>query len=126
MAITHAAGITFSSNNGSPTSFSFNQSADGEINLDVVIAAAASNFSIVCPISSSLVKSLLIYSDATMTVVTKATGGTTVNTFAMVANKPLLWQFGFPTTCPITGDCATLSVTSTSGGNLRVSVLEDV
>jgi hypothetical protein len=126
MAITHTAGITFSSNNGSPTVFSISQAADGEINLDVVIAAAASNFSIVCPISSSLVKSVLIYADAAMTVLTKNSGGTTVNTFTMVANKPLLWQFGFPTACPITGDCATLSVTSTPGGNLRVSVLEDV
>jgi hypothetical protein len=126
MAITHTAGITFSSNNGSPTVFSVSQSADGEINLDVVIAAAASNFSVVCPVTASLVKSVLIYSDAAMTVLTKNSGGTTVNTFTMVANKPLLWQFGFPTTCPITGDFATLSVTSTPGGNLRVSILEDV
>jgi hypothetical protein len=126
MAITHTAGITFSSNNGSPTVFSVSQSADGEINLDVVIAAAASNFSVVCPVTASLVKSVLIYSDAAMTVLTKNSGGSTVNTFTMVANKPLLWQFGFPTTCPITGDFATLSVTSTPGGNLRVSILEDV
>ena len=126
MAITHTAGITFSSNNGSPTVFSVSQSADGELNLDVVIAPAASNFSIVCPVTASLVKSVLIYTDAAMTVLTKNGGGTTVNTFTMAANKPLLWQFGFPTSCPISGDCATLSVTSTPGGNLRVSILEDV
>lgn len=126
MAITHTAGITFSSNNGSPTVFSVSQAADGELNLDVVIAPAASNFSIVCPVTASLVKSVLIYADAAMTVVTKNSGGTTVNTFTMSANKPLFWQYGFPTSCPITGDCATLSVTSTPGGNLRVSILEDV
>ena len=80
MAITHTAGITFSSNNGSPTVFSISQAADGEINLDVVIAAAASSFSVVCPITSSLVKSVLIYADAAMTVLTKNSGGTTVNT----------------------------------------------
>lgn len=126
MAITHTLGISFNSNNNTPTNFTSTQASDGEINLDVTIAPAASAFSVVCPISYALVKSVLMYSDAAMTVVTKTTGGSTVNTFTLVANKPLLWQFGFPTASPITGDCATLAVTSTPGGNLRVSVLEDV
>jgi len=126
MAITHTAGITFSANNGTPATFQASQSADGEVNLDVTIAAAASNFVVVCPIDASQVKSILMYADAAMTVVTKSSGGSTVDTFTLVANKPLFWQFGFPTNCPVTNDCATLQVTSTPGGNLKLFVLEDV
>jgi hypothetical protein len=125
MAISHTAGISFSANNGTPTSFTVTQSSDGEINLDVTIAAAASSFAVVCAIDASQVKSILMYSDAAMTVVTK-NGASTVDTFTLVANKPLFWQNGMPTSCPITGDCTTLSVTSTPGGNLKLYVLEDV
>ena len=125
MALTHTAGITFSANNGTPASFSVAQSADGEVNLDVVIAPAASSFSVTCPLTATLVKSILMYSDAAMTVLTK-NGATTVNTFNLTANKPLFWQTGMPTSNPITGDCLTLSVSSTPGGNLKLYVLEDV
>lgn len=125
MAITHNAGISFSANNGTPTSFTVTQSADGEVNLDVTIAPAASNFAVVCPIDASQVKSILMYSDAAMTVVTK-NGATTVDTFTLSANKPLFWQFGMPINSPITGDCTALAVTSTPGGTLKLFVLEDV
>lgn len=125
MAITHTIGLTFAKDGSSVTQFSSSESWDGEINLDVTIAANASNFSVICPISATNVKSVLIVATAAMTVVTK-NGATTVDTFTFAANKPLLWQSGFPNSNPLTGDATTLSVTSTPGGNLKVCILENV
>lgn len=125
MALSHSIGINISGSGTPSANFVAEQSADGSANYQVVIAAAASNFAVVCPIKASLVKSVIMWADAAMTVVTKS-GASTVNTFALVANKPLIWQYGYPVSCPITGDCDTLAVTSTPGGNLNISVLEDV
>lgn len=125
MAITHTIGLTFAKDGSSVTQFSSSESWDGEINLDVTIAANASNFTVICPISSTNVKSVMVVASAAMTVVTK-NGATVVDTFNFVANKPLLWQSGFPTTCPLSGDATTLSVTSTPGGSLKVCILENV
>lgn len=125
MAITHTIGLTFAKDGSNVTQFSSSESWDGEINLDVTIAPAASNFSVICPISATNVKSVMIVATAAMTVVTK-NGASTVDTFNFQANKPLLWQSGFPGSNPFTGDVTTLSVTSTPGGNLKVCILENV
>lgn len=125
MAITHTVAYNFSKDGSAVTNFSSSESQDGEINLDVTIAPGASSFSVICPVSQTVVKSIFINCDANMTVVTK-NGATTVDTFTFVANKPLIWQNGFPTTCPFTADFTTLSVSSTAGGNLKVCILENV
>jgi hypothetical protein len=44
----------------------------------------------------------------------------------MTANKPLLWQDGYPVSCPITGDCATFEVTTTPGCTLTGFFGQDV
>jgi hypothetical protein len=126
MAINHSIGIVFSNSGGPNQQFTSTQTADGSSAAEVVIAPGASAFAVIFPIDASQVKSVVMWADAAMTVLTKNSGGSTVNTFALVANKPLIWQDGFPTTNPITGDCATLAVSSTPGGNLYVYVLEDV
>lgn len=125
MAITHTVGYNFSKDGSAVTSFSSSESQDGEVNLDVTIAAGASAFSVLCHVTQTAVKSIFINCDAAMTVVTK-NGASTVDTFTFVANKPLIWQNGFPTSCPFTADFTTLAVTSTAGGNLKVCVLENV
>ena len=125
MAITHTVAYNFIKDGSAVASFSSSESQDGEINLDVTIAAGASAFSIICPVTQTAVKSIFINCDADMTVVTK-NGATTVNTFTFVANKPLIWQVGFPTTIPFSGDFTTLAVSSSPGGNLKACILENV
>jgi|688.fasta_scaffold313952_2 hypothetical protein len=125
MAITHTVAYNFSKDGSALTSFTSSESQDGEINLDVTIAAGASAFSVLCPITQTAVKSIFINCDADMTVVTK-NGATTVNTFTFVGNKPLIWQVGFPTTIPFSGDFTTLAVSSSTGGNMKVCILENV
>jgi hypothetical protein len=125
MAISHNVGLTFSNSGGPAVNFTASQTADGASAAEVVIAPAASSFAVIFPIDASQVKSVLMWADAAMTVVTK-NGASTVDTFTLTANKPLIWQNGFPVSCPISGDCTGLSVSSTPGGNLYVYVLEDV
>lgn len=126
MAFSHSITYGVSVNSGTPLTFTGSQTFDGQVSIDVAVPASSSNFSIICPVDASTLKSVILYSDAACTVVTKTSGGSTVDTFTFVANKPLIWQFGFPTSCPITGDCATVEVTTTPGCNLVGYFGEDV
>ena len=125
MAITHSFIINFQSDNGTSQSLTTTQTNDGALTASVVIPAASSNLQVIFPLTATLVRSVLMWTDAAMTVVNK-NGASTVNTFTMVASKPLIWQTGFPYTNPITGDFTHLHVTSTPGGNLYIQVLEDI
>ena len=126
MAFNHNVTYSFSANGAQPNIFASSQTFDGQFSLEVAVPAASSNFSIICPVDSSQLKSVVMWSDAACTVVAKASGGSTVDTFTFVANKPLLWQFGFPTSCPVTGDYATLEVTTTPGCTLSGYFGQDV
>lgn len=126
MAFSHTLTYGVSVNNGAPTSFNSSQTFDGQVSIQVTVPAASSNYSIICPIDASQLKSVVLWSDAAATVVTKSSGGSTVDTFVMTADKPLLWQYGYPVSCPITGDCATLEVTTTPGCVLTGYFGEDV
>ena len=125
MPFTHTVSYNFSDSGGPNQNFSATQSSDGQVNVSVVVAPAASNFQIICPLTAALVKSVVMWSDAAMTMVTKV-GGATKDTFVLAANKPLIWQNGFPTACPITLDCNHIHATSTPGGTFNLFVLEDV
>lgn len=126
MAFSHQLTFGVSVNSSTPTSFTSSQTFDGQVSVQVDVPAASSNFSIICPLDASQIKSVILWSTAAATVVTKTSGGATVDTFVMTADKPLLWQFGYPTSCPITGDCATLEVTTTPGCTLTGYFGEDV
>lgn len=113
MAFSHAITYGLAVNGGTPTTFNSSQTFDGQVSVEVTVPASSSNFSIVCPLDNTLLKSVVLWTDQTATVVMKDSGGSTVNSFSMTANKPLIWQYGFPTSCPITGAIATLAVTCT-------------
>ena len=115
MAFSHALTFGVSVNNGTPSTFSSTQTFDGQVSIAVDVPAASSNFSIICPLSSSTIKSVVLWCDAAATAVFKTSGGVTTDTFVFTANKPLLWQLGYPTSCPITANCATVEVTTTPG-----------
>jgi hypothetical protein len=113
MSFSHLISYGVSVNGTSPTTFNSSQTFDGQFALEVAVPAASTNFSIICPVDASQVKSVVMWASADCTVVCKASGGSTVNTFVFTADKPLIWQFGFPTSNPVTGDYATLEVTCT-------------
>lgn len=111
MAFSHAITYGVSVNGATPQSFNSSQSFDGQVSVQVTVPASSSNFSIVCPLDNTLLKSVIMWTDQSAVVVMKDSGGSTVDSFTMSANKPLIWQFGYPTSCPISGEVATLEVT---------------
>lgn len=119
MAFSHALTYAFSDNGGTPTQFTSSTPFDGEVAIDVAVPASSSGFSIVCPVDTSLLQSVVLWADAACTVVAKDSGGSTLDTFALVANKPLIWQTGFPTANPLSGVIATLEVTNTPAVELK-------
>ena len=121
----HAMNISLTENGAAVNQVVASQTADGSTRREIVIAPAASNFSVVCAIKAANLKAILMWADAAMTVLTKSSVPATVNTFNLVAGKPLIWQYDFPTSNPITGDCVTLAVSSTPGGNLYLYYMED-
>ena len=113
MSFSHLISYGVSINGTSPTTFNSSQTFDGQFALEVAVPAASTNFSIICPVDASQVKSVVMWASAACTVVCKDGAGATVNTFVFTADKPLIWQFGFPTSNPVTGDYATIEVTCT-------------
>lgn len=126
MAFSHSITYGVSVNSGTPTSFTSLQTFDGQVAVQVEVPAASSNFSIICPVDSGALKSVIMWASDSCTVVGKDSGGATVDTFTMTADKPLIWQYGYPVSCPITGDYATLEVTCTPAVTLTGYFGEDV
>ncbi len=114
MAFSHNITYGVSVNGGAPSTFQSSQLFDGQVSVQVTVPASSTNFSIVCPLDDTLLKSVVLWCDQAAVVVMKDSGGATVDSFTFVANKPLLWQYGFPTSCPVTGAVATLEVTCTN------------
>lgn len=123
----HTFSIAFADDeNTTATTYTSTQSGDGQTNLDVTIPSGSSNFLISCPIDISEVKSVLINSDINATLVFKS-GASTVQSVTFSGSKPLLFQNGFPTSNPLTGDFTHISVTSATGEmNLKAYFLIDV
>lgn len=119
MAFSHTLTYAFSDNGGTPTQFTSAQTFDGEVSVDVLVPASSTSFSIVCPVDTTLLLSVVMWASAACTVVAKDSGGATLSTFTMAANKPLIWQDGFPTSNPLTGEIATLEVTCTPAVELN-------
>jgi hypothetical protein len=113
MPFSHSLTYSFSNNGAQPTQFSSSQSFDGEVSLNVTVPAVSTDFVIVCPVDSSLLESVVLWSDVACTVVSKDSGDATLDTWVLTANKPLIWQDGFPTASPVSGVIATLEVTCT-------------
>lgn len=123
----HTFAVSFSDDdNSTPVIYTSTASGDGQTNVDVFVASGASNHDIVAVIDISEVKSLLINSDITAGITFKS-GANTVQSMTLSGNKPLLWQEGFPNTCPITGDFTKIVVTSaTADLNVKGFFLNNV
>lgn len=126
MAFSTAVTYNVSIDAGTSQLFTSTQSYDGSTNIQVEVPATSINYSIICPVTAASVKSVVLWATAACTVVAKDGGGSTVDTFVMTANKPLIWQFGFPTSCPVTGDYATLEVSCTPAVTLTGYFGQDV
>jgi len=114
MSFSHTITYQFSSNGAPATLFTSSNSFDGQVDVSVDVPAASSNFSIVCPVNTTLLQSLVIWTTGACTVLTKDSGGTTLDTLTFgAANQPLIWNVSSPGSNPLSGTIATLAVTCT-------------
>lgn len=98
---------------------------DTDVELDLTIAASASNAETDIAIVPSTLQAFYILATAAMTCVFKTgTGGsgTTEATFTLVANVPQFWFLGNGTN-PFSAETGQMLVTSTPGGTLHVRAL---
>lgn len=114
MSFSHTITYNFSNNGGPSTLFTATNTFDGEVSVNVDVPASSTNFSIVCPVNTTLLQSLVLWTSAACTIVTKDSGGATLNTLTFgAANQPLIWNVSSPGSNPLTGTIATLEVTCT-------------
>ena len=101
---------------------------DYEILSDITVAAAASNVAYNLPIDISRIESVLIQSDAAMTILTNSTGSPT-DTITLAASNDFTVRYstaaGDSATNPFSGDVTVLYVSSTPGGTLKLRLLMD-
>lgn len=97
--------------------------AEAEHNLDVTIAALASDALVAYALDYSQCKGFFMVADAAMTVETNSSSAAD-QTFTLAANVPVAWANGAGT-CPVTTDITALYVTSTAGGTLKIRTLID-
>lgn len=102
--------------------------ADGEVSFEGSFPDGGGYKEIDIAFVKNNVKSLLIVADRDVTLKTNANDGTADNTFALVANKPIIWTEDYPEAIPLAADVAKFYVNNASGANavLRIAVLSDV
>lgn len=80
-------------------------------------------------VDQSAVKHIFVNLNKAGTIVAKASGGGTINTWTMLANQPICWATGDPVACPLSNDIATMEVTlgavGSAGADLTVVVIQD-
>jgi len=119
--------ITRSLNDGiETTTKTVTLTAEGQVRLDPVIAAAAANAPVDVAFPYARIKSVKLenVSSAQMTVKTND-ADTPAQTFTIAANDMIEWKDGDPFTNPFTADVTRFYVTSVPGGTLRIRVLYD-
>ena len=122
MAISHQLTWSYTAP-GLSSNATVTASSESEQNLDVVIAALASDFLVAFTLDYSQCKGFFLLADAAMTIETND-GGSPAQTFTLAAGVPTAWIDGAGT-CPVTTDITALYITSTAGGNLTIRSLSD-
>lgn len=90
-------------------------------NLEETIADAASDLLVALTIESTSLTSFIMTADQDLTVKTNSSGAPQ-ETFALKANKPVVWLTGMANT-PIAGDVTALYVSNSSGSSATLKVL---
>ncbi len=130
MSLTHTITKTFISNDGVSFSASVASSGGLEVNVDETIAGSSTDLAVAFACDVSQLKSLFILATAAMTIETNS-GSASDNTITLAANVPFSWtnQDGLDLRdtgeTAITTDIASLFVTSSAGGSLKIRALVD-
>lgn len=101
-------------------------SDNGELNRNVTVAPATTDFPVAAVIDVSEVKALYIHSDQNVTIETNSSSAP-ANTLTVTANKPLVWYTGCGLVNPLTVDVTSIFITNAgaTAANVRIRVLID-
>lgn len=121
MARTHTIQRVIRPGTGTSTRYEVDASGGKEINVSENLIDDATT-SVACVIDQSALQSLVIATDTDCTLLAK-NGGSTVDTYTMKADRPIVWVSGDSLACPLSGDITAFSATlSGVGANIALTV----
>lgn len=125
MSVTHSIGVVYKSDAGTIASVTDTYTDDFEVAIDHATAAATTNEEIDIALTVANIKSMLLYSDQTVTVKTNST--VAVQTLTLTAKKAVVWATDHIETCPLTSNVTKIFVTNSgsSAANLKFRFLLD-
>jgi len=91
MAFTHTVGITYRTAAGTIASTTDSYNADGEVNLESVIAAGANNAEHQIAFDPADTKSMVLFSNQALTIRTN-NNASPIDTIVLSANKQVVWN----------------------------------
>ncbi len=122
---THKLGILYYTDAGLIINQTNPYTADGENNFAQSIATGVTDQVIALPIVIANVHSLVFVSTQNVTLHTYSSVPALVDTFALKAGVPLVWNTDMATAIPLTANAASLKITNASGltADVIISVL---
>jgi hypothetical protein len=118
MSTTYTFGYTWASG-AAARSQTLSLSDSASLTIDEAVTASTTDQLIACTISTAAISGLWIESDQAVTVETN-NSTTPVDTIALLANQPLVWQENDYYSLPLTADVTALYVTNAGASSANV------
>lgn len=121
MTFTHTLGVTYRTASGTIASTTDSYNADGEVNLESVVAAGANNAEHDISFDPADVKSMVLYSNQAVTIRTN-NNAAPVDTIALSANKQVTWNTDSSGAIPFNNATPITKFFITNAGNNNAAV----
>jgi hypothetical protein len=129
MSFSHTVTYSWSSPTDAAVTQAITNTNEMESNLDVAVPMSTTNQEMDVGWTNSLLKSLFIFSDQTLTLYSNHPSGSAPdNTVTVTANTPVIYQAGMGFANPfVTADVTKMYVTNAGGStaNLKIRMLRD-
>ena len=122
MSVSHTIKTTYSRGTGPQIVSTSQIAAEGDDYINLDVAAASTNLQIDLAIVRARLKSIMITVTSALTLKTNSTSAPD-NTFALLADKPLIWNVDSLTADPFGADVTTIYVTTPSGPSVNLQIV---
>jgi hypothetical protein len=122
MSFTHTVTKSVITASGVVSDVSAQYTGSGTIEIDEVVADAATDFEVVASIDVSAVQSFIVISDKAVTLETNS-GSVPDDTLVLVANKAYQWDTGsYNTFLLVSADITSIFFTNASGSDANIKI----
>lgn len=121
MVFTHTLGVTYKTDAGTITSTTDSYQADCEHDIDDSVPASTTNKEFDIAITKANIKSMVLYSDQSVTLKTNSTTSPT-DTITMAAKKQVVWNTDSLNSCPFTSDITKIFVTNSTAAAAKLAI----